>query len=134
MRWVIFLLLLACLFTICTWLFIDSQNWQAFKIIFVTAYGILSMFMVTVSVVLVLALHTFVKLLSRSPSRNDLNYCFVWLQVCCVVILSLVWISQCVFMIYGALHDFDDYLATYITVLLDLIGTICCFLFFLIMA
>ena len=133
-RWAIALLLLACLFILATWLFIDSQEPKAFKIILIITYGILSVYMVTVSVLMVLALRIFVKLLSRSPSRNDLNYCFVWLQVCCVLILSLVWVGHGVFLIYGATQDFDDYLATYITVLLDMVGTICCFFFFLIMA
>ena len=82
---------------------------------------------------MVLALRTFVRIVSNSSSKESLNRCFVWLQVSCVILLSAIWLFHGIFLISLGV-DSDDYWPVESLLIMDIIGFFACFLFFIVMA
>ena len=112
----------------------DAVREKALNIIIVITYSYLSILTIVVGVLMILALRTFVKVVKSSPIKKNLNNCFIFVQILCLILLGLVWLSQGIFILHGVRNDFDNFKATYIMVICDMIGFFASMSFFMIMA
>ena len=85
-------------------------------------------------VLLIIALQVFVKVVQNSPIRQELNHRFVIVQLSCLILLGIVWLCEGAYVIYGADNKFDGYKATYVEVIIDMVGILASMSFFMIMS
>ena len=108
LRWLVFALLVICMMAVTIVMCITSIGALEYQIIIATTYGLLMLLIVVVGALMVWALRIFVRVVSHLSQRFNLNHCFVWLQVSCIFLLALVWMSQGIFL-GEHFKDFDDY-------------------------
>ena len=131
-RWGAFIFLFGCLTAILITLLTDVND-TAFMVAIGFGYIILMIILLVAAVLMVLAMRTFVRIVSRLSDRGDLNQSFYWAQVTFVVLLGVVWLSQGFFLAFH-FKDTDSYDPIRYIVILDGIGFVVCLCSFLIMA
>ena len=79
---------------------LTEVNDTAFMYVILFGYIILMIILLVAAVLMVLAMRTFVRIVSRLSDRGDLNQSFYWAQVTFVVLLGIVWLSQGFFLAF----------------------------------
>ena len=133
LRWGVLAFLSASVTAICVTLCVAVIGHGVFLFVISFGYVILTVIVLLTAVLMLLAMRTFINIVSRLSDRRNFNQCFVWAQITCVVMLGIVWLSQGLFVAFH-LWDFFSYDSIRYIVILDGLSFIVCLGSFLTMA